>query len=92
MVAALFALVACGLSFYVLLFPALAYVRISNGANPVVAIGLQSALRHVLLPISIVLGALVFLVSLHRLGGRERRASKVVEITGAPGSPRSVRR
>lgn len=90
--AAFFALVACGLSFYVLLFPALAYFRISGGANPAMATGLQATLRHVLLPVSIAVGAFVFLVTLRRLGARESRSAHVVEITGAPGPRRAVRR
>jgi TRAP-type C4-dicarboxylate transport system permease small subunit len=66
----LFALVVCGVSFYLAYFVGLIYLTASGPLNPANAPGFQAALRHVALPVSIGLGAAVFVLALWRLGKR----------------------
>jgi hypothetical protein len=62
------ALVACGLSFYVAYFTGLMYAAATGPLNPPNDSGLQWALRHVALPISLVVGAVVFRFAFRRFG------------------------
>jgi TRAP-type C4-dicarboxylate transport system permease small subunit len=60
------ALVACGISFYVVLFCSLGFYLFIKGLNPVEAPGLVAGLRHVALPVSAALGVLAFIFGIRR--------------------------
>lgn len=62
------ALVACGMSFYVILFVSLTIMAITHQANPATTPNLQANLRHIVLPVSLLASATVFVVSLRRSG------------------------
>lgn len=58
--------VATGISFYLILFCSLSFYLFVQGMNPAEAPGLRAGLRHVALPVSVVLGVVVFIVGLRR--------------------------
>jgi hypothetical protein len=60
------ALVACGLSFYLTYFGGLIYAAATAPLNPANDLGLQWTLRHIALPVSLVLGLLTFVVAFRR--------------------------
>ena len=60
------ALVAAGVSFYLILFCGLSFYLFVKGINPTEAPGLLSALRTVALPVSLALGVVVFILGLRR--------------------------
>jgi hypothetical protein len=64
------ALVACGVFFYLVCFAGLMYTDVIGPLNPPNDSGLQWVLRHVALPVSIVLGALVFRFAFRRFGNQ----------------------
>jgi hypothetical protein len=74
--AAFLGLVACGISFYLILFCSLSFYLFIKGVNPAEAPGLLAALRHVALPISAALGVLAFLVGLRRNESRALPADR----------------
>jgi len=67
------ALAVCGLSFYLAFFAGLIYSTITGPPNPANDPGLQLALRHVALPVSLVLGCLSFLLAFRRFGKTPHR-------------------
>ena len=80
--ASLFALVACGVSFYLAYFAALIYHAVSGPLNPANARPLQAFLRHVALPASLALAAMTFMLALWFGGMRTTpgKANKVIPI------------
>ncbi len=74
------AIVACGMSFYVILFVTLAVSALTHQANPASTPALQGNLKHIVLPISLLLGAGVFVLSMMRWGKkRENTEAKPAE-------------
>lgn len=61
-----FALVGCGVTFYMILFCSLVFHLFVEGANSTEAPGLVAALRHIALPVSAITGAVVFVLALRR--------------------------
>jgi TRAP-type C4-dicarboxylate transport system permease small subunit len=76
MLSVFLALVACGMSFYVILFGALMLFVLKHPLNPPDAPHLQAALRYFAVPISVVSAIVVFLFSFSRLGKREKERAK----------------
>ncbi len=66
------ALVACGMSFYVILFLSLMVTAITHQANPAMAPSLQANLRYIVLPLCVLAGAAVFVITLRRSDKRDR--------------------
>jgi len=64
------------MSFYVILFVALMAVSLTHPLNPADTPLLQAGLRQIVLPISLVLGAGVFILSLVQIGRRNRISAK----------------
>jgi hypothetical protein len=69
--------VICGLSFYVAYFAGLIYTAATGPLNPANTPHLEGVLRHVALPISLVLGAAAFLLSFRRFGRNEGTPSAI---------------
>ncbi len=65
------AVVACGMSFYVILFGSLMVIALTHQANPSTTPGLQTGLRHIVLPISIGIGVVVYLIAFVRMGKKK---------------------
>jgi TRAP-type C4-dicarboxylate transport system permease small subunit len=64
------AVVASGISFYLILFCSLSFYLFVRGLNPTESPGLVSGLRNIALPISFALGIIVFLVGIRRKDSR----------------------
>jgi len=64
------ALVACGIFFYVICFAGVMYTEITGPLNQPNDTGLQWVLRHLALPASILLGAVVFRFAFRRFGNQ----------------------
>ncbi len=67
-------IVACGMSFYVILFLTLAVSALTHQANPASTPGLQGNLTHIVLPTSLLLGVGVFVFSMMRWGKKRENA------------------
>ncbi len=74
------AIVACGMSFYVILFASLTIAALTHGRNPATTPELQAGLRFIVLPLSVLIGAAVFFLSLRGWGKR-----RVGELPGNSG-------
>ncbi len=72
-----FGVAACGVSFYLFYMLGFVYLAMTGPLNPPSDPGLQWALRHVALPISVVFGAVVLALFYRRLG---RRSAEVIAI------------
>ena len=81
-----FAVVACGISGYVLVFTGVMGTLLHRGLNPTETPGLNAALRNFVLPFSVGLGVLVFVLSMIGLGRRERRTSMITAETSSRAS------
>ena len=68
------ALAACGLCFYVAYFAGLIYTSLVGPLHPANDFGLQRALRHVALPVSLVIGGVMFGLAFRRFGKSEPKA------------------
>jgi hypothetical protein len=79
------ALIACGMSFYVILFLTLAVRAITHQANPATTPALQADLKHVVLPFSVVVGTAVFLASFKKWGKKDKALR--VQSKGASNKP-----
>ncbi len=66
------AIVACGMSFYLILFLSLTASVLTHQANPAMSLSLQSNLRYIVLPLSVAAGAAMFVISMRRSGKRNR--------------------
>lgn len=66
------ALIACGMSFYVILFLSLMVMAVTHQANPATTPSLQANLKYFVVPLSLVVGAAVFVATLSRSGRRGR--------------------
>ncbi len=64
-------IVACGMSFYVILFVSLAVTALTHRANPASTPTLQNNLQHIVLPLSLTLGIVVFCLSMVRWGKKK---------------------
>jgi TRAP-type C4-dicarboxylate transport system permease small subunit len=65
------AVIACGMSFYVILFVSLTIMAITHQANPATTPTLQANLRYIVLPISALASVAVFVITLRRSGKRD---------------------
>lgn len=63
-------IVACGMSFYVILFLSLSVIALAHHANPATTPELQAGLRWIVLPLSVLLGLFVFGFSFRGWGKR----------------------
>ncbi len=66
-------IVACGMSFYVILFVSLAVTALTHRTNPASTPALQNNLEHIVLPLSLALGAVVFIFSMMRWGKNKKK-------------------
>jgi TRAP-type C4-dicarboxylate transport system permease small subunit len=70
------AIVACGMSFYLILFVSLTVMSVTHHANPAETPGLQAALRDIVLPISVGVSAVTFFLSFWGLRRRDLVAAR----------------
>lgn len=82
LVSGFFAVVACGLSFYVFYFIGLIYTTVAGAVDPANTHPIQAGLRHIALPLSVGLAVVVFVLAFIRWGKRVegRNPAKVISI------------
>jgi hypothetical protein len=73
LLSAFLALAVCGVSFYLAFFAGLIYTAVLGPAQPANDAGLQVTLRHLALPVSLLLGCLSFFIAFRHSGKSPRR-------------------
>ncbi|MFB3918159.1 MAG: hypothetical protein ACE14M_15630 [Terriglobales bacterium] len=73
--AAFFGVVACGVSFYLITFLGLLIELFRGPMNPAITPELDNVLNQIVMPFSVLLGVVTFLVTFLRLGKRRIHSS-----------------